>query len=85
MRGRLSGSCTRPSSSVYGDTAPIPMREDALPQPVSPCGVTKLAAEQLCYLYVNHGVPATSVRYFTVYAVRGNGRTWRFTGFSRPR
>ena len=47
------------------------MREDALPQPVSPYGVTKLAAEQLCYLYfVNHGVPATSVRYFTVYGPR---------------
>ena len=59
------------SSSVYGDNASIPMREDALPQPVSPYGVTKLAAEQLCYLYqVNHGVPATSVRYFTVYGPR---------------
>jgi nucleoside-diphosphate-sugar epimerase len=59
------------SSSVYGDTTPVPMREDALPQPVSPYGVSKLAAEQLCYLYsVNHGVPATSVRYFTVYGPR---------------
>jgi nucleoside-diphosphate-sugar epimerase len=59
------------SSSVYGDNASIPMREDVLPQPVSPYGVTKLAAEQLCYLYqVNHGVPATSVRYFTVYGPR---------------
>ncbi len=59
------------SSSVYGDTVAIPMREDALPQPVSPYGVTKLAAEQLCYLYsVNHGVPATSMRYFTVYGPR---------------
>ena len=59
------------SSSLYGDAAAIPMREDALPQPVSPYGVTKLAAEQLCYLYyVNHGVPATSVRYFTVYGPR---------------
>jgi UDP-glucose 4-epimerase len=47
------------------------MREDALPQPVSPYGVTKLAAEQLCHLYhVNHRVPATSVRYFTVYGPR---------------
>ena len=46
------------SSSVYGDRAAIPMREDALPQPVSPYGVTKLAAEQLGYLYhVNYGVP----------------------------
>ena len=59
------------SSSVYGDNVAIPMREDALPQPVSPYGVTKLAAEQLCYLYhVNHGVPATSLRYFTVYGPR---------------
>ena len=39
------------SSSVYGDDVAMPMREDALPQPVSPYGVTKLAAEQLCYLY----------------------------------
>ena len=46
------------SSSVYGDARRIPMREDALPQPVSPYGVTKLAAEQLCHLYwVNHRVP----------------------------
>jgi nucleoside-diphosphate-sugar epimerase len=59
------------SSSVYGDNVSIPMREDAVPQPVSPYGVTKLAAEQLCYLYfVNHKVPATSVRYFTVYGPR---------------
>jgi nucleoside-diphosphate-sugar epimerase len=59
------------SSSVYGENAAIPMREDALPQPVSPYGVTKLAAEQLCHLYqVNHGVPATSLRYFTVYGPR---------------
>jgi nucleoside-diphosphate-sugar epimerase len=59
------------SSSVYGDNVSIPMREDALPQPVSPYGVTKLAAEQLCYLYhVNHRVPTTSMRYFTVYGPR---------------
>jgi UDP-glucose 4-epimerase len=59
------------SSSIYGDNTAIPMREDARPQPVSPYGVTKLAAEQLCYLYhVNHGVPTTSLRYFTVYGPR---------------
>lgn len=59
------------SSSVYGDDAPMPMREDALPRPVSPYGVTKLAAEQLCYLYfVNYGVPTVSLRYFTVYGPR---------------
>jgi nucleoside-diphosphate-sugar epimerase len=59
------------SSSVYGDRVAIPMREDSLPQPVSPYGVTKLAAEQLCYLYhVNYNMPATSLRYFTVYGPR---------------
>ncbi len=59
------------SSSVYGDAAEIPMREDARPQPVSPYGVTKLAAEQLCCLYhANFGVPAVSLRYFTVYGPR---------------
>jgi len=59
------------SSSVYGDNAPMPFREDALPQPVSPYGVSKLAAEQLCYLYfANHRVPATSLRYFTVFGPR---------------
>jgi UDP-glucose 4-epimerase len=59
------------SSSVYGDLVPMPMREDALPLPVSPYGVTKLAAEHLCHLYhVNDGVPAVSLRYFTVYGPR---------------
>ena len=59
------------SSSVYGDRVPIPMREDALPQPVSPYGVTKMAAEQLGYLYhVNYGLPVVAMRYFTVYGPR---------------
>jgi UDP-glucose 4-epimerase len=59
------------SSSVYGDLAELPMREDAFVQPVSPYGVTKLAAEHLCHLYfVNHGVPTVSLRYFTVYGPR---------------
>jgi UDP-glucose 4-epimerase len=59
------------SSSVYGDDAEIPMRETQVPKPLSPYGVTKLAAEHLCHLYAaNHGVPATSVRYFTVYGPR---------------
>jgi UDP-glucose 4-epimerase len=59
------------SSSVYGDAAAIPMREDARPQPLSPYGVTKLAAEHLCMLYhANHGVRTCAMRYFTVYGPR---------------
>jgi len=59
------------SSSVYGDHVALPMREDAYLQPLSPYGVSKLAAEHLASLYwENHGVPAVSVRYFTVYGPR---------------
>ena len=59
------------SSSVYGDTTDLPMRETSLPCPVSPYGVSKLAAEHLCRLYFkNFGVPTVSLRYFTVYGPR---------------
>jgi UDP-glucose 4-epimerase len=59
------------SSSLYGDAVSLPVREDALPRPLSPYGVTKLAAEHLCNLYwANHRVPTASVRYFTVYGPR---------------
>ncbi len=59
------------SSSVYGNHVPLPMREDAYLQPLSPYGVTKLAGEHLGSLYfANHGVPVVSLRYFTVYGPR---------------
>jgi nucleoside-diphosphate-sugar epimerase len=59
------------SSSVYGDAETYPTSETISPRPVSPYGVTKLAAEALCYSYwKNHGVPTVSVRYFTVYGPR---------------
>jgi UDP-glucose 4-epimerase len=59
------------SSSVYGDSAPLPMVEDVPLHPVSPYGVSKLAAEKLCELYfLNHRVPTVSLRYFTVYGPR---------------
>lgn len=59
------------SSSVYGETTDLPMREDGRTCPVSPYGVTKLAAEHLAVLYHrNYGVPTVSLRYFTVYGPR---------------
>ncbi len=59
------------SSSVYGDTTELPMKEDSVLKPVSPYGVSKLAAENLCYLYSkNYNVPCISLRYFTVYGPR---------------
>jgi len=59
------------SSSVYGDAARLPLQEDAPCLPVSPYGVTKLAAEHLGRLYErNFGLPVVSLRYFTVYGPR---------------
>ena len=59
------------SSSVYGDTDDLPMREEGNTRPVSPYGVSKLAAEHLCYLYWKaYGVPTVSLRFFTVYGPR---------------
>jgi UDP-glucose 4-epimerase len=59
------------TSSVYGDTKDLPMREDGLTRPVSPYGVSKLAAEHLCYLYSKaFAVPTVALRFFTVYGPR---------------
>ncbi|MBD2629880.1 NAD-dependent epimerase/dehydratase family protein [Trichormus variabilis] len=59
------------SSSVYGDAETLPTNEEIKPLPVSPYGITKLAAERLCGLYhKNFAVPFVSLRYFTVYGPR---------------
>src|SRR3954465_8654828 len=59
------------SSSVYGNAERFPTTEEDRPQPLSPYGVTKLAAEHLCHLYAkSYGVPACSLRYFSVYGPR---------------
>ena len=59
------------TSSVYGDTSDLPMREDGGTRPVSPYGATKLAAEHLCHLYWRaFAVPAVALRFFTVYGPR---------------
>jgi nucleoside-diphosphate-sugar epimerase len=59
------------TSSVYGDTDDLPMREEGGTRPISPYGATKLAAEHLCHLYWKaFGVPTVSLRFFTVYGPR---------------
>jgi UDP-glucose 4-epimerase len=56
------------SSSVYGETSDLPMRESGRTHPVSPYGVTKLAGEHLAVLYHrSYYAPTVSLRYFTVY------------------
>ncbi|QEO09512.1 NAD-dependent epimerase/dehydratase family protein [Protaetiibacter larvae] len=80
---RLTRLVAASSSSVYGDAESYPTHETDRPQPVSPYGVTKLAAENLTTLYGrNFGVPTTSLRYFTVYGPRQRP-DMAFTRFSR--
>lgn len=59
------------SSAVYGDAETFPTPETAVPAPLSPYGVTKLAGEHLAYVYWrNYQVPAVRLRYFSVYGPR---------------
>jgi len=59
------------SSSVYGDAASYPTPEDAIPRPLSPYGITKLACEHLASAYASEfGLDAATVRYFTIYGPR---------------
>jgi nucleoside-diphosphate-sugar epimerase len=59
------------TSSVYGNAETMPTHEGIAPQPVSPYGITKLAAERLGSLYhTNFDVPFCALRYFTVYGPR---------------
>ncbi|MFC1509226.1 GDP-mannose 4,6-dehydratase [Candidatus Omnitrophota bacterium] len=59
------------SSSVYGNAQELPLKETARPNPVSPYGVTKLTAENLCSVYsYNYHIPIVSLRFFTVYGPR---------------
>ncbi|MFC9329193.1 NAD-dependent epimerase/dehydratase family protein [Kitasatospora sp. NPDC057015] len=60
------------SSSVYG-TAAVPSKEDGQVRPLSPYGVSKLAAEQLALAYAARAAGTTStvaLRFFTVYGPR---------------
>lgn len=57
------------TSSVYGSEA---VGDEASPtRPISPYGVTKLAAEHLILAYTQtHGLPASIVRFFSIYGPR---------------
>jgi UDP-glucose 4-epimerase len=59
------------SSSVYGQVAYLPFDEHHPTRPVSPYGVSKLAAEHYCRVFTEvYGLPTVSLRYFTVYGPR---------------
>jgi UDP-glucose 4-epimerase len=60
--------------AVYGDEAPLPAREDYLPQPECPYGIAKLAVEHYLHFYFREfGIIPISLRYANVYGPRQNG------------
>ncbi len=59
------------SSSVYGQAESLPTAEDVVLQPVSPYGVTKLAAEHLCGSYADaFELDIVALRLFSVFGPR---------------
>ena len=71
------------SSSVYGDSSPLPLREDArADQPISLYAATKRANELMAYTYSHlYKIPSIGLRFFTVYgpAGRPDMAYWTFT------
>jgi nucleoside-diphosphate-sugar epimerase len=60
------------STSVYGSTRQLPTTEDASPDPISPYGVAKLAAERYCVSFsrVYESFESVVLRYFNVFGPR---------------
>ena len=59
------------SSSVYGKIKYLPFDEEHPTYPISPYGVSKLAAEHYCRVFYEvYGLNTVNLRYFTVYGMR---------------
>ncbi|MBI2005997.1 MAG: NAD-dependent epimerase/dehydratase family protein [Nitrosopumilales archaeon] len=65
------------SSSVYGDTTKIPIKEDFERKPINPYGQTKLEAEVLAEKYSKIGVKVIGLRYFNIFGI---GQTGSYAG-----
>lgn len=65
------------SSSVYGNSEIIPIKENATTKPINPYGDTKLQAEFLAKKYTSLGVKVIGLRYFNIY---GKGQTIAYAG-----
>jgi len=59
------------SSSVYGNAERMPLSEEQAPNPISPYGVAKLAAERFCVSFGHvYGLETVALRYFNVFGPR---------------
>ena len=59
------------SSSVYGNQEKLPLKEEMIPNPVSPYGLQKKTGEEFAELFTElYKVPIISLRYFNVFGPR---------------
>jgi nucleoside-diphosphate-sugar epimerase len=59
------------SSSALGGNAALPMKEDAICQPLNPYALQKYVGELYCKIFSDiYGLPTISLRYFNVYGPR---------------
>jgi UDP-glucose 4-epimerase len=65
------------SSSIYGNTEKIPIKENFPRKPINPYGMTKLNDEFLAEKYCLEGVKIIGLRYFNVYGI---GQTGSYAG-----
>ena len=65
------------SSSIYGNQPELPLRETMAPDPISPYGVAKLAAERYCVSFsrVYSSFETVVLRYFNVFGPRQDPRS----------
>lgn len=64
------------SSSVYGSQESLPLMETARPDPISPYGVAKLAAERYCVSFSRvYPIETIALRYFNVFGPRQDPRS----------
>jgi len=59
------------TSSAYGEKNSMPLKEDMIPDCLTPYSSSKIAAEELCKLYYHlYGLETVILRYFNVYGDR---------------
>jgi UDP-glucose 4-epimerase len=64
------------SSSIYGNQASLPLLESMAPDPISPYGVAKLAAERYCVSFSRvYSFETVVLRYFNVFGPRQDPRS----------
>ena len=64
------------SSSIYGNQPELPLRESMAPDPISPYGVAKLAAERYCVSFARvYSFETVVLRYFNVFGPRQDPRS----------